>query len=94
MDTEAVACLAMVLLLKAKKRRRIAKRKHIWIRQWIRNREHSGIVNNLLQELRVGDEVFYKNFLRMSAVDFDYLLVKVARLIARKDTHETSHYTN
>ncbi|KAK4883383.1 hypothetical protein RN001_006702 [Aquatica leii] len=80
-------CLAIVLLSRAKRRRRVAKIKRIWVRQWIRNREHSGIDNNLLQELRVGDEVFYKNFLRMSAADFDYLLAKVTPFIARKDTH-------
>ncbi|KAK4887537.1 hypothetical protein RN001_003808 [Aquatica leii] len=69
------------------RRRRVAKSKRIWVRQWIRNREQSGIVNNLLQELRVGDEVFYKNFLRMSAADFDYLIAKVTPFIARKDKH-------
>lgn len=90
MDTDLVvevaASIAIVLLSRRKRRQRSSKRKRIWVRDWIRNREHSGVVDNLLQELRLGDETLYKNFLRMSAADFDYLLEKISPLIKRRDT--------
>ncbi|KAJ8915430.1 hypothetical protein NQ315_003191 [Exocentrus adspersus] len=62
-------------------------KKRVWVREWIRKRNRCGFVHNLLQELRLGDAKVYKNFLRMSTNDFDYLLEKVTPLIKRQDTH-------
>ena len=82
---KAAACLAVILLYRRKRRKQRTKRK-IWVREWIQKREESGVVANLLQELRLGDETFYRNFLRMSVTDFDYLLNKVSPLITKQDT--------
>lgn len=43
-------------------------------------------MDNLLRELREGDALFYKNFLRMAPEDFEYLLEKVTHLIKKQDT--------
>ncbi|KAJ4425591.1 hypothetical protein ANN_27787 [Periplaneta americana] len=85
-EIQAAACLSVALIIKLRRKRRNRKPKRCWTKEWIKNRERHGITNNLLRELREGDESFYKNFLRMSAADFDNLLEKVAPLIERKDT--------
>nr|CAI5863554.1 unnamed protein product [Callosobruchus analis] len=40
----------------------------------------------LMAELRSGDPDFYKNFLRMSATDFDHLLELISTKLRKKDT--------
>ena len=82
---KAAACLVVILLYRRKRRKQRTERK-IWVREWIQKREESGVVANLLQELRLGDETFYRNFLRMSVTDFDYVLNKVSPLITKQDT--------
>nr|CAI5864629.1 unnamed protein product [Callosobruchus analis] len=39
-----------------------------------------------MTELRSGDPDFYKNFLRMSATDFNHLLELISAKIRKKDT--------
>ncbi|XP_030751259.1 uncharacterized protein LOC115878794 [Sitophilus oryzae] len=45
------------------------------------------IMEILLKELEQEDEVCYKNFLRMSAADFRYLLDKIKFVIEKQNTH-------
>nr|CAI5857662.1 unnamed protein product [Callosobruchus analis] len=45
-----------------------------------------GAYNQLMAELRSGDPDFYKNFLRMSATDFDRLLELISTKLRKKDT--------
>ncbi|XP_023028001.2 uncharacterized protein [Leptinotarsa decemlineata] len=43
-------------------------------------------MNNLLEKLEREDEESYKNFLRMSAADFQYLLSKITPAIEKQNT--------
>ncbi|XP_030750675.1 putative nuclease HARBI1 [Sitophilus oryzae] len=64
------------------------KRSHrYWVRDWIKRRENMNIMEILLKELEQEDEVCYKNFLRMSAADFRYLLDKIKFVIEKQNTH-------
>ncbi|XP_030758575.1 putative nuclease HARBI1 isoform X2 [Sitophilus oryzae] len=84
---KAAALLGLILLRRRQnRRRRYRKKRTIWVRKWIQNRSRYGATNTLLKELREGDEAFYKNFLRLSSNDFDYLLEKITPLIQKKDT--------
>lgn len=83
---QAALCIILCLLRRRQRKRQGVIKSRIWVKEWIKKRNQCGVVNNLLCELRNGDEKFYKNFLRVSSVDFDYLLEKVTPLITKKDT--------
>ena len=68
---------------KAKKK---CKKRSMWVREWILQREEKGFAATLYEELKNGDENFYKNFVCMRAEDFDFLLEKVSPLIKKEDT--------
>nr|CAI5864630.1 unnamed protein product [Callosobruchus analis] len=78
---------AFIVLTNLRRRRvkRKTKRK-IWVRDWIAKRNEQGAYNQLMTELRSGDPDFYKNFLRMSATDFNHLLELISAKIRKKDT--------
>lgn len=58
-----------------------------WVRDWIKRRENKNIMETLLKELEREDQECYKNFLRMSAADFRYLLDKIKCVIEKQNTH-------
>ena len=80
--TETAAALLLLQSLKTKNKKR-----KIWVRNWIARRYEEGLHSTLLRELLDEDTVSYKNFLRMSPEDYQYLLDKVTPLIRRQDTH-------
>jgi hypothetical protein len=49
-------------------------------------RRELGAYNRLLSELRMQDAEYYRNFLRMSEEDFEYLATKVKSKIEKQDT--------
>lgn len=50
------------------------KKREIWVNEWVRRRSTEGCCAKLLQELRSETPALYRNFLRMSATDFDLLV--------------------
>jgi hypothetical protein len=60
--------------------------RRIWVRDWLARRYQQGTYENLMQELRIGDEAAYKRFLRMTPGTFEILLNMVAPHIQRHDT--------
>lgn len=78
----AAACI--VLLLSRRKKRRA---RSIWAKKWLLRREQIGFEQTLFRELRTEDENCYKNFIRMNAEDFDYLVEKITPLIKKRDTN-------
>ena len=75
MDTEEVALLSVIIACVGDREhvRRTRKRK-ISTKPWSLKRNELRFYNNLLAEFRLDDEDCYKNYLRMSAKDFDELL--------------------
>ena len=59
----------------------------VWVREWVRNHQRYGAYHQLVQELRLGDHVTYKNFLRMDIATFDELLDLVTPYITYTDTN-------
>lgn len=62
------------------------KRRRIWVREWIERRSDVGFIETLYGEIRSEDPEMYRNFVRMSAADFDLLLEKITPLIQKQDT--------
>lgn len=61
----------------------------VWVREWAERRNTEGVYAKLLKELRTGDrgeQMLYRNFIRMSEERFNQLLEKVTPLIEKKDT--------
>ena len=51
----------------------LAKRKRIWVRNWVRRRDEEGCCAKLLKELRDASPPLYKNVFRMRSDEFDNL---------------------
>ena len=63
------------------------KRKHsCWVREWILKREEYGAYHALMNELKISDPSQLRNFLRMSAIDFDNLTNRLGHKLFRRDT--------
>ncbi len=63
------------------------KRKHsCWVREWILKREEYGAYHALMNELKISDPCQLRNFLRMSAIDFDNLTNRLGHKLFRRDT--------
>lgn len=77
----AAAFLVLNSLTKKKEKRRI------WMKEWFKRRDKLGFGETLFRELREEDENCYKNFVRMTPEDFDFLLEKVTPFIQKRDTN-------
>ncbi|XP_054744317.1 uncharacterized protein LOC129248716 [Anastrepha obliqua] len=64
----------------------IKRAKRQWIKEWRKNRCDRGSFAFLNKELLVHDEQSYRNFLRVSKSQFDYLLSLIANEIQRSDS--------
>lgn len=84
-----IAAAVLVLLLKRKyqKKNKSNKPRRTWVRNWIARRPMLGAYSQLLSELRSEDPKQFKNFLRMSEKDFNFLLNLVHHKIEKLDTN-------
>ena len=73
------SCLAIVLGEKSRKRKRW------WCRELLEVGPTFGI--NLLEKLRLEDGMGFRNFTRLTATDFEELLLMVGEKISKKDTN-------
>lgn len=60
--------------------------RRMWVREWIDRRTELGFADTLYDELKAEDPTMYKNFVRLSAQDFELLLQKVSPIIQKLDT--------
>jgi hypothetical protein len=70
-------------ILETRKKRRP---RRWWVQPWTRRREQLGASTQLLVELAAEDSDSYRNHLRMSEAQLDFLLQKVSPLIQKADT--------
>ena len=64
--------MSAAALLAIKKSKRCS-RCSLWVRKWLLRRETEGCCAKLLNELRFETPNLYKNFVRMSSEDLNYL---------------------
>ena len=72
--TEIIFSISSVLLLAAasklpKKRKR--KKRSVWVRNWLLQRDSNGAYNQIIEELRTHDPSSYKSYVRMDAKTFE-----------------------
>jgi len=70
-------------ILETRKKRRP---RRWWVKPWIRRREQLGASTRLLVELAAEDSDSYRNYLRITVAQLDFLLQKVSPLIQKADT--------
>lgn len=72
---------SLLVLMKCKKRNR-----RWWQREFLRKRQSHGACTMLLNELKLEDGSGFKNYCRLSVVEFEELLNKVGPHIIKQDT--------
>lgn len=80
----AAAVIILINCVVTKRKNR--KKRRCWVKEWIAKRNKFGAFSQLLCELKLQDSDYYKNFLRMSDTDFNFLLQKVTPKIQKKNT--------
>lgn len=84
--TAVAAAIIIIVAIKKKKKSEIEKKqKRKWICEYVGRRQVMGVHAQLLNELRNEEAGLYKNFVRMRAVDFDFLLERITPIISRQD---------
>ncbi|BET01103.1 protein Hydra magnipapillata [Nesidiocoris tenuis] len=82
---EMEQAFALIVALKLAKKRKFRKRE-CWVRKWVDRRIEFGACSTLVSELKLEDAQQFRNFIRMSAVQFESLLDLVKHQIVKKDT--------
>jgi hypothetical protein len=63
------------------------RKRRMWCRPWLlRRNQGKDVLNMLNDELRVEDIGAYRNFLRVTAQQFEYLLNEIENDISKEDT--------
>ncbi|XP_039882746.1 protein ANTAGONIST OF LIKE HETEROCHROMATIN PROTEIN 1-like [Simochromis diagramma] len=84
---EKRAALAMCAILCAERSKK-KKRLRVWTRKWLgKHGQYEYGLSILQRELEVDDMRGFRDLLRMSVEDFNYLLERVSPAIIKKDTH-------
>lgn len=93
MSRRARLCVAIAAYLVLKEQEEEAERhasnkraRRMWVREWIEKRSEVGFTATLYEELKTGDTEMYKNFVRMSLQDFEYLLELITPIIQKQNT--------
>ncbi|BES93847.1 protein Hydra magnipapillata [Nesidiocoris tenuis] len=82
---EIEQAFALIVALKLAKKRKFRKRE-CWVRKWVDRLIKFGACSTLVGELKLEDAQQFRNFIRMSAVQFESLLDLVKHQIVKKDT--------
>ena len=62
------------------------KERKCWVKPWLTRRPLLGIYDTLISELRIEEEVNYRNYLRMTKENFEEIYRLVEEDITRKNT--------
>ena len=74
---------ANVVFEMLKKRNR---KRSCWTKEWLKRRSSLGASSTLLREISIEDEGAYKNYLRLTTKQFQWLLQEVEPFIQRQST--------
>ena len=88
-DNQQIAACGMLIATILSRRHRRVRNRTFWVRDWVSHskRQEHGAYHELVNELLLGDQVTYRNFLRMDVTSFEELLSLVAPHITYSDTN-------
>lgn len=78
----AIVCYKMLL----KKTQKQKVKRMCWVKPWIRRRVQLGAFSTLTRELQIEDAQQFRNFVRMNAVQVQYIVDLVGSSIAKQNT--------
>lgn len=81
---ERIAAAIIIIESLSKKQK---KARSVWERKWLQRRQLYGAYDALSRELRMEDPSQLRNFIRMSAEDFEELSSWIALIVQKKDTN-------
>lgn len=64
----------------------LSKKRSCWVREWVGRREEMGALSKIFRELAEEDPHEYKKVMRMSVMQFNYLLSLIEPTISKGDT--------
>ena len=59
-DRVKISVCGVIIALTLMKMHHRRRKRTVWVREWVRNRQRYGAYHQLVQELRLGDHVTYK----------------------------------
>jgi hypothetical protein len=86
-EEDVLALVVIASAIKSKRKVKKRRKRREWTKQWLLRRQSRGLYNNLIQELRLEEELLYSNYLRMSRDNFDTLLSLVKVDISKETTN-------
>jgi len=87
---KVVACLLAATALKQaiiKRLRNDRRKKSVWVREWLMNRDKYGMYEKLMKHLKQGDVKSFRNFVRMDPGIFNQMVEELKPLIQKKRTN-------
>jgi len=81
---KVVACLLAATALKQaiiKRLRNDRRKKSVWVREWLMNRDKYGMYEKLMKHLKQGDVKSFRNFVRMDPGIFNQMVEELKPLI-------------
>ena len=81
-----VATASIIIALYCDDDKKPRKRRSDWVKPWLQRRESHGFYAQLLSELKLEEPSIYKNYLRMTAENFDEILSLIKDDISKKNT--------
>ena len=81
-----VATASIIIALYCDGDKKPRKRRSNWVKPWLQFRDSHGFYTQLLSELILEEPDIYKNYLRMTAENFDEILSLIKADICKKDT--------
>lgn len=85
-DMLMLASIAIICSVAFKKQLNNQKKKRGPDRKWIRHRENRGVMNTLVEELRLQDSFSYRNWMRMDEDCFNHLVNLIQYDIIKQNT--------
>ena len=86
MELERVKVASIIIALYCDDDKKPRKRRSDWVKPWLQRRESHGFYAQLLSELKLEEPSIYKNYLRMTAENFDEILSLIKDDISKKNT--------
>ena len=86
-DVEALALSAIVVATIYKRDKKQKAKRKVWTKPWLQRRESKGMYKNLVEELRLEEELLYSNYLRMTKESFNVLLCLIRSEISKETTN-------
>ena len=70
----AILLLGCALKLNESQSSKCRRKRRIWVKPWLLNRQKSGIYHNLVNELVLADRGDYRRFMRMNTETFEVIV--------------------